>query len=365
MAMLANGIMNGMEFLVHHEAQDYNTYLGRSPGSAEVAGWAQAVKTGLVTMEQADAWMTTSAEYVARHGGAYNATWVNSLYTTFLNRSAAPAEAAAWANAVQAGQFSPVVVAAFIAGSAEREARVVTNCYTSMLFRSPGAAELNAWVHGYQVGIATQTIEAYIMGSAEYGSRFSSSPACLTQYYIDALGRQPGLAEFPLMLGPYNVGYNPTVWAFKAGNEATAASYDDINQTAGTCYLLAPLAAAALDGVDLVSSNRIWYLGNNYFSAKFYDENNHVPFWYRVGYNGVPSATDPTPSPEGDYWPILYQRAYVNLYEGGDPYGGHWPELVLPRLTGYANSTFFYNGTPGTNDFWNIDNNYMSHPIVA
>ncbi len=363
LAYLATGVTHSLEYYVRHETMDYSYYLHRG-ADAGVTGWAQAVRAGLLTMEQADAHLTASAEYVSKHGGAYNPTWVQNVYYDLLHRPASAAEANAWSNAVQAGVFPPVVAAAYIAGSAEREAQVVTSLYTGLLFRSPSTAEVNAWVRGYQVGLRTETIQASFIASAEYAGRFSSSPAWLTQLYLDALNRQPGASEFAGWLGPYNVGYNPTVWAVKAINEPTlAASYDDINQRASnTCYILAPLSAAASKGMNLAGSDRIQYVGNNYFQVRLYDDVGHAWFWQTTVYNGIPVATDPGPSPEGDYWPILYQHAYLDRWVGGDPMPYGYADLAMIRLTGTTNYVQKY--VTDSNDFWTLYN-HPGQPAVA
>ena len=92
--------------------------------------------------------------------------------------------------------------------------------------------------------------------------------------------------------------------------------------------LLAELASAAAQGVDL--TDRISYLGNFVFQVKLYD--NRIGAWVsqNVTFNGTLSQDstefyDPTPrtgdpaTGVSEFWPLLFQRAYLEHFYNIDP----------------------------------------------
>lgn len=129
--------------------------------------------------------------------------------------------------------------------------------------------------------------------------------------------------------------------------QSARPSLDDVNQgRAGTCVVLASLAAVEASGVNLAS--RIAPRGNNQYAVPLYRPGTG---WITqtVYYDGTWTANDPAPHGAGDFWVLLYQRAF--LQEMGvnwaDPDSAHWGDKygntfrqidkALLALTGQAN----------------------------
>ena len=111
--------------------------------------------------------------------------------------------------------------------------------------------------------------------------------------------------------------YNAHRWAV----DGTMAS--DIHQGGlGSCVFLSTLAGAADRGFDLAS--RITYLGNFSYKVRLYNLATGLPDDRLVLFNGTiykrPDGTriDPYPATEGEFWTILYQRAYVQMSDKAD-----------------------------------------------
>src|SRR5207244_7004719 len=86
-------------------------------------------------------------------------------------------------------------------------------------------------------------------------------------------------------------------------------SINDVDQgQAGTCVILSLIAAVTDSGVNLAA--RITPLGNNLYSVPLYRPGTG---WITqtVFYNGTWTANDPVPAGAGDFWVLLYQRAFL------------------------------------------------------
>jgi hypothetical protein len=116
-------------------------------------------------------------------------------------------------------------------------------------------------------------------------------------------------------------GWNAYGWA------ANGTSYRDVVQgDTGTCSFCAALATAARRGVDL--ADRIHYLGHFTYRVRLFDPAADVWTTRDVHFNGrmVQTSgpgwvTDPGTTPEGKFWTVLYQRAYLELM-GFNPMNG-------------------------------------------
>ena len=78
---------------------DYHTYLGRSADQAGVNYWVSQFLQG-VTNESVIAGFSASEEYYSTKGKSDPATWVASIYTDLLHRSATAAEIAHWVSQI-------------------------------------------------------------------------------------------------------------------------------------------------------------------------------------------------------------------------------------------------------------------------
>ena len=94
----------------------------------------------------------------------------------------------------------------------------------------------------------------------------------------------------------------------------TAASYTDINQGANNnCTFLAALSSDALTDTNL--QGRIIHQGGDNYTVQLFDKNGK-PVQEKVTFNGTWTNTDPSEPQAGEYWTILYWRAYKQLYNG-------------------------------------------------
>jgi hypothetical protein len=142
-----------------------------------------------------------------------------------------------------------------------------------------------------------------------------------------------------------------TGWDFNAYRWAyNGARMTDIDQqVSGTCVFLASLAGVAHTGlIDL--ARQIRYVGNNTFA---------VPLFLNGTWDDVPvhfdgdvvrdaaGIYDCLGKQEGEFWPLLYQRAYM-LTIGYDPYsaasmaafGGEWDgNRALTEISGWTSQT--------------------------
>ena len=109
----------------------------------------------------------------------------------------------------------------------------------------------------------------------------------------------------------------------------------DINQgQTPTCWVLAPLSAAAMENIDFES--RITYLGDGEYRVKLLNEDGGYCYQY-VNLEG--GRLDFEPDPNGDEsWVILFHRAIMQEldvdWRDKDAYSGGQCWEVMPMLTG-------------------------------
>jgi Ca2+-binding RTX toxin-like protein len=149
---------------------------------------------------------------------------------------------------------------------------------------------------------------------------------------------------------------NPYRWTVD-GTQPT----DIQQQGTNSCVILAELASASAQGVDL--ADRISYLGNYVFQVQLYDA--RISSWVnvKVTFNGTLSQDaygflDPTPrtgdpaTGVSEFWPLLYQRAYLQYFYKIDPmntaalrnFGGElFHDQAASAITGWSTTTAFWN----------------------
>jgi Ca2+-binding RTX toxin-like protein len=122
--------------------------------------------------------------------------------------------------------------------------------------------------------------------------------------------------------GGSGVNWNAHAWVVQG------PSADDVKQfEAPTCSFLASVSSVTRTGVNLPA--RIAYLGNFRYSVPLFDGSR----WKTqiVTFDGSTTNADPLSAQSGEFWTIIYQRAYIQMV-GGD--GQSWPDRALTALTG-------------------------------
>ncbi len=147
--------------------QYYATYLHRSPGPDEVAGWVTAFHNG-VSEAQVQADFLTSAEYQAAH--PTDELFVQGLYQDVLGRPADPDGLANHEEALAQG-MSRTVVALSVLLSAERETQLIDADYTGFLGRPASPPEEQIWLMALLRGDSPEGVGEGILASQEYYAR--------------------------------------------------------------------------------------------------------------------------------------------------------------------------------------------------
>jgi hypothetical protein len=177
---------------------------------------------------------------------------------------------------------------------------------------------------------------------------------------MDALGRYPSRTSTEIRgwLGT-DTGWEPMKWAvIRSGESREASNTDVIQGSYGTCFLAASLASSAQAGRDLTSTNRIQYAGHNHFWVRLYDPTTFASDWRWITYNGTVLGSDyqPRGSDGSDFWPLLYQRAYLNHYPSAT--SGDYSGKALKVVNGKddASAVVVSLGHLTDSDFWKLFN---------
>jgi fibronectin type 3 domain-containing protein len=164
-AQLAQLLSHSPEYYTNFVTAAYQRYLGRDPEAAGLAGWVNLMENGL-SDEQLEAGFIGSPEYVADHGGS-GAGWVVGLYHDLLGRDPDQPGLAGWLNALGSG-MSPAAIALGFAAGPEREAQRVMADYRNLLGRTASPAEVAGWVSAFEHGWTNEDLIASFVGSPEY-----------------------------------------------------------------------------------------------------------------------------------------------------------------------------------------------------
>ena len=141
----------------------YEQYLDRAPDPG-AQGWVNALLAG-ATVEQIIAGIVSSPEYYALNGGT-DQDFLYGLYNDILNRSPDSAGLNAWTQAMSNGASRAVVAAGFLA-SQEYRSNLVEADYENYLGRPADPGGEAAWLASLSAGISDQAVLAGILGSAE------------------------------------------------------------------------------------------------------------------------------------------------------------------------------------------------------
>lgn len=154
----------------------YLTYLGRPALNGEEQGWVRTLVAG-ATQEQVLTAILGSEEFFNRaatlgSAGTPNQQYVATLYSILLNRTASSAEVTGWQGTLAAAGRNAVTAAFF--HSAEYRSNVISGYYTGLLQRTatPSLAEVNSWVSS---GLDVLAMRVSFEASQEYRSHPSSA----------------------------------------------------------------------------------------------------------------------------------------------------------------------------------------------
>jgi hypothetical protein len=196
---VALAFLQSAEYYTDLIVQDYQQLLGRTAGTAEIAGWVNAMQHG-VTDTQVMVGFLSSQEYYSRAGNDAKA-WVDALYRDVLGRPADSAGETSWTQTL-ATEVSKANVALDFVTSQEHDALVVRNDYQHYLNRAAGSAEVVGWVNAMQRGATSGQIVADFLGSQEYFQGHNASAGdWLSSVYQSLLSRQPDQSGYDSWLG--------------------------------------------------------------------------------------------------------------------------------------------------------------------
>ncbi len=127
-----------------------------------------------------------------------NAAFVDEVYHDLLHRPADPSGLQNWTNQLYQGASRNQVVQAIL-GSNEYVTDLVSGWYSTYLQRTAGPADLNIFVPVLQNRTMTnEQVQTAILSSPEYYARRAngSDQGFLSALYLDVLGRSAGAADF-------------------------------------------------------------------------------------------------------------------------------------------------------------------------
>ncbi|MCI0461666.1 MAG: DUF4214 domain-containing protein [Gemmataceae bacterium] len=162
---VARGFTYSDEYRSNAIRAHYRALLGREAEAEGVAGWLERLRTGL-TEQQLLALILGSPEFDHQQGGT-DATWLTGVYRVVLRRTPDTAGLAFWSQALQAGA-PRAAIAHLILLSAEGQATVVQDIYQALLRRRADAAGAEFWTTRLQQGETPAAVVAALAGSAEY-----------------------------------------------------------------------------------------------------------------------------------------------------------------------------------------------------
>jgi len=162
---VAYAITSSAEYRTRLIAASYRTYLNRDPDPVGLQSWLGEMGRGMTVQAMEDGFVA-SAEFYANAGGTPD-SWVRSLYSTVLNRTAGPSEVAFWVGRLNSGASRSTVAYGFLL-STEHLTSVVDGYYQDLLGRGIDPSGQATWVAAIQNGTRVEGIIGQIIASAEY-----------------------------------------------------------------------------------------------------------------------------------------------------------------------------------------------------
>jgi hypothetical protein len=157
------------EYLAATVDRAFAAILGRESTPGETSAWSNFLASG-ATMEQLEAALLGSGEFVQGLGNGGTDGFLSALYELVLGRSIDPQGKTSWEQAIANGATNTQVALAVLQ-SPESKSDLVQGVYLEYLNRAPNSAELNSWVAALEQGTPDQQFTAAVLGSNEFDSK--------------------------------------------------------------------------------------------------------------------------------------------------------------------------------------------------
>jgi uncharacterized protein YkwD len=194
---IISGILQGTEYNTNDLNSLYETFLRRTADAAGQAMFLPLLSSGVDERIVAGQ-ILMSGEYV---GSARDVLWIGRMYQEVLGRTAGPDEIAGWLSLLRSGA-TRVQVADNIAGSQEAYGQLVTQIFHDLLGRDPDAATAATYVNMLQSGSHRADIEAAVVVGPEYVAEHGGTDdGWVRGLYQDLLGRPASDGEVALWVG--------------------------------------------------------------------------------------------------------------------------------------------------------------------
>jgi serralysin len=191
----------------------YDATLGREPDAGGLKSWVGAIDSGSLTLSQAAAGLTGSAEFAGRYGSdPEDAAFVTLLYKNVLGRDPDAAGLNNWTTALAKGESRAELVLDFSESTEnigltsprleqglwlrDDDAAQVARLYDTTLGRLPDADGLVSWTNALKSGVSLAEISKGFTNSTEFQQQYGSldNAGFMALLYSNVLDRQPDSA---------------------------------------------------------------------------------------------------------------------------------------------------------------------------
>jgi Domain of unknown function (DUF4214) len=169
MRTTAAAIESSPEYRAVVVQQLYTSLLHRMADASGLATFSNFLANG-GRVEQAQAILVSSREYLQTRGGGTNDGFVTALYQDAFNRAVDASGRSTFDQALANG-FTPAQVATIIFSSAEFQRDLVQSAYQRFLHRAADNGGLSSFTAALQHGARDEQISAAMVGSDEYFAR--------------------------------------------------------------------------------------------------------------------------------------------------------------------------------------------------
>jgi Tol biopolymer transport system component len=168
---LVRRVVYSPDYQRHLVGELVSYFLGRRAAAWEVDAAAGLLAGGL-TVEQVEALVVGSDEYLAAHGGTVDG-FLDGLYQEVLGRPVDATARTLWRSAIGLG-WSRTLVAWFVLTSGEYRANQVSYLYQRYLGRFGDGPGLSAWTEALLDGLRSEEALAAFLGTDEYFNLLSA-----------------------------------------------------------------------------------------------------------------------------------------------------------------------------------------------